>query len=350
VTRLTSEPGPGTLPSWLTRGADAVLEASVAGSFSRIGFAVRSRVLSEFIPAPTPALAGRVVLITGATSGLGLAAATELARRSATMYFLARDRPKAARAQRQIITASGNTDVRFGLADLNDLDSVRAFARSFRASYDRLDVLIHNAGAIHRDYATNDAGIELTAAGQVVAPFVLTRLLLSRLRAAAPSRVITIASGGMYAQRLDLAGLQQPSSRYHGVTAYARAKRAQVALSREWARRMAETGVAFHAMHPGWADTPGIAAALPGFRRFLRPVLRSPEQGADTIVWLATAQPELLGSGRFWHDRRPRTEYLFPWTREDPETAATLWDRLARPSRSQFSRSGSDGQDPHGRA
>jgi NAD(P)-dependent dehydrogenase (short-subunit alcohol dehydrogenase family) len=115
---------------------------------------------------------------------------------------------------------------------------------------------------------------------------------------------------------------------YRGVTAYARAKRAQVALSREWARRLAGTGVAFHAMHPGWVDTPGIAAALPGFHRVMLPLLRTPGEGADTVVWLATAGPARLGSGRFWHDRRPRAEYRLPWTHEAPGAARLLWDRI----------------------
>ena len=109
----------------------------------------------------------------------------------------------------------------------------------------------------------------------MVAPFLLTTLLMPALLDAAPSRVITVSSGGMYTERLDLATLQLPASRYRGVTAYARAKRAQVALSREWARRLAGTGVAFHAMHPGWVDTPGVAAALPGFRASARSCGRS---------------------------------------------------------------------------
>jgi dehydrogenase/reductase SDR family member 12 len=134
----------------------------------------------------------------------------------------------------------------------------------------------------------------------------------------------------MYTQRLDPATLQLPAVRYRGVIAYAKAKRAQVALSREWARRLAGAGVAFHAMHPGWVDTPGIAAALPSFHRLTRPILLSPEQGADTIVWLAAAPPAHLGSGRLWHDRRARPEYLLPWTREkDPAGARELWDHLA---------------------
>ena len=109
-------------------------------------------------------------------------------------------------------------------------------------------------------------GIELTVAGQVITPFLLTKLLLPALLAAAPSRVITVSSGGMYAQRLDPATLEMAPSGYRGAVAYARVKRAQVVLSREWARRVDRADVAFHAMHPGWADTPGIAASLPRFR------------------------------------------------------------------------------------
>ena len=120
-------------------------------------------------------------------------------------------------------------------------------------------------------------------------------------------------------------------SGYRGVTAYARAKRAQVALSREWARRIDPAEVAFHAMHPGWAATPGITASLPGFSRVMGPLLRSADQGADTIVWLATISASQLGSGRFWLDRRPRPEYPLPWTRvQDPATAGRLWDSVAQ--------------------
>jgi dehydrogenase/reductase SDR family member 12 len=309
---------------------DAALDALVVPGFSRAGLAIRTALLPEFADGGYPRLDGKTVIITGATSGIGYAAAVALACRGAAVHFLARDQGRAERARRSMAAASGAASISYGLADLADLDSVRAFAQHFCATHDRLDVLIHNAGAIHPEFRTDQAGTELTVAGQVAAPFLLTSLLIPALLAAAPSRVITVSSGGMYSQRLDPATLQLPASRYRGATAYARAKRAQVALSREWAARFAGTGIAFHAMHPGWVDTPGIATALPGFHRLTRPILLTPEQGADTIVWLAIAPPERLGSGRFWHDRRPRPEYLLPWTREkDPAAARRLWDHLA---------------------
>ena len=318
-----------TARSRLGSTLDLLAQASVIGGFSRAGLAVRSRLLPEFAAAPPPAT-GRVVLITGATSGIGYATAVALAGQGATVHFLARDRGRAERAQRQITAASGSPLVSYGLADLEDLGSVRTFAREFRAACPRLDILIHNAGTIHPSYRTDPAGIELTYAGQVVAPFLLTTMLMPSLAASGAARVITVSSGGMYTRRLDLTVLPPTPAGFRGVTAYARVKRAQVVLSAEWARRAAGTGVAFHAMHPGWADTPGIAAALPRFRRVMRPLLRTPGQGADTITWLATADPALLGSGGFWHDRQRRPEHLLPWTREDAGARDLLWDRCAR--------------------
>ena len=328
--------GPGVTRTPVpARLADELLEASVLGSFSRLGIEVRSRLLPEFAAGRPPDLTGRRVIITGATSGIGLAAATELARRGAAVHFLARSRSRAERARTRIAAASGSTAVSFGVADLENQDSVRRFAEEFSAGPGRLDVLIHNAGAIHSEYRASAAGLELTVASQVLAPFTLTRLLLPALRAprpatAAPARVITVSSGGMYTQRLDPAALLGRPARYSGVQAYARAKRAQVALSAEWARRVPAAEVAFHALHPGWVATPGIAAALPRFDQLMRPLLRTPEQGADTLVWLASADPAELGSGGFWHDRRRRPTRRVPGTRDvTPDAAARLWDWLA---------------------
>src|SRR6185437_14272286 len=242
----TGHRGPGTgdatagggAVTWLGRAADASLDALVVPGFSRIGLAVRSALLPGFTVGDYPRIDGRTVVVTGATSGIGYAAAVALARRGAVIHFLARDPGRAERAKRGIAAASGASGISYGLGDLEDLNSVRAFADEFRATHDRLDVLIHNAGMIHPEFRTGLDGTELTVLGQVVAPYLLTRLLMPALLAAAPSRVITVSSGGMYTQRLDPAILQLTAAHYRGVTAYARAKRAQAALSREWARRL----------------------------------------------------------------------------------------------------------------
>jgi len=313
----------------LAVAVDEALEATVVASFSRLGYQVRRQIAHWTDP---PAMDGKVVLITGATSGLGLATATRLARMGASIRILARDPRRAAAAVTAIVEATGNTDVSYGISDLADLGSVRAFAATFRAEQPRLDVLIHNAGALSRDYRTSADGTELTVATQVVAPFVLTGERLALLSASTPSRVITVSSGGVYTQRYDLDQMEMGPDTYDGVTAYARAKRAQLTLNREWARRQTGSGIVFHAMHPGWADTPGVQTSLPAFRRVMRPLLRSADEGSDTIVWLAASTEAAMCSGLFWHDRRPRWEHKLPWTRSAAPAleGERLWDWCTR--------------------
>jgi len=300
-----------------TRGVDAALEATVAPSFARVGYALRSRL--EPFAAP-PSLAGRRALVTGATSGIGLAVAERLAALGAEVVLLGRDADRTRHACEQV-AAAGGRPAQAGLADMAEPDSVRAFAADIARRFDGLDVLVHNAGALARTYTTNGHGLETTVAAQVVSPFLLTTLLLPQLEAAAPGRVITVASGGMYSERLDLARLVAAPATYDGVRTYARVKRAQVALAAEWARRVDPGRVVFQAMHPGWVDTPGLRRALPGFAGLVGPLLRSAEQGADTIVWLAAAPEAAAHSGSFWHDRRRRRVHRVPWTRSDDERA-----------------------------
>ena len=152
------------------------------------------------------------------------------------------------------------------------------------------------------------------------------------MRRSGDANIVTLSSGGMYTQPFDLARLEMPPGEYRGTTAYARAKRAQVVLSHEWARRWNEDGVASYATHPGWVDTPGLASGLPSFAK-LGPLLRTPAQGADTVVWLAAGEarrPDLrdpLVEG-FFHDRHPRSEHHLPGTRRGggATDGARLWE------------------------
>ena len=315
--------------TWFGPAVDAALEICVVPGFSRIGLAVRSALLPEFTAGDPPAAGGRTVVITGATSGIGYAAAVALARRGAVVHFLARDRGRAEQARRGIAAASGSAAISYGLADLEDLNSVRAFARQFRATHDRLDVLIQNAGAVHPAFRTDGTGTELTVLGQVAAPFLLTRMLMPALLAAAPSRVITVSSGGMYTAKLDVDDPQLEGQDYSGNRFYAHTKRAEVVLGDEWARRLAPDVQVF-SMHPGWVATPGLAESLPGFDRWAKPLLRDPAGGADTIVWLA-GSPELRGqTGGFWHDRRRRSEHRVPRTRETAEERSRFFAECER--------------------
>ena len=291
----------------MRRGAellDRALEASVAGSFSRIGYRVRRRT-QGFEPLARHRLDGRTVAITGATSGLGNWAARRLGALGADLVLLVRD-PVRGEAIAERIRDRDRVRVDVVDADISDLASVRAAAARVAELAPRLHALIHNAGALLPEFTRTADGIEATLATHLIGPYLLTRLLLPQLEAAPGSRVIVVTSGGMYTEPLDVDHLQMTPATYRGAVAYARAKRAQVSLVAHCAPALARRGVGLVAMHPGWADTPGTVTALPRFHRLTAPVLRTPAEGADTMVWLVTADAAVLQRGALWLDRRPR--------------------------------------------
>jgi NAD(P)-dependent dehydrogenase (short-subunit alcohol dehydrogenase family) len=303
------------------RVVDAALEKTVVGSFTRVGYDARRR-LYGWTPLDELRLDGKTVLITGATSGLGREAATLLAAQGAHLCLVGRNQEKLDRACGEL---PGSETL---AADLSSLAETAALADRFAATRKSLDVLVLNAGALTHEYTVTAEGYEATLATQVLSQFLLIRKLLPLLEAAPEGRVIVVASGGMYLERLDVDALQPTAAAYDGVKAYSRAKRAQVALAEEWTGRLAGTSVTVNTMHPGWADTPGLRSGLPGFSRALAPVLRSPEQGADTIAWLAAA-PEVAGrSGLFFLDRRARPTHRRRSTRrlDEAQERARLWE------------------------
>jgi len=257
------------------------------------------------------------------------ATAQGVARLGAEVVLTARGHDRAERAVAAVVGAAPGATVSYLLADMGEFDQVRALADEFSTTHGRLDVLVHNAGALTELRGETGTGLELTVASQVAAPYLLTGLLLPALGAGAPSRVIQVSSGGMYTQKFDLADLEMGPDDYDGTIAYARAKRAQLVLMHEWVRRMDGSGIVFHAMHPGWADTPGVRGSLPGFAKVMGPFLRTADQGADTIVWLASAPAAVESTGGFWLDRRRRWEHKVPWTRlsesDFVDAGAELW-------------------------
>ena len=305
---------------------DAALELTIVGSFSRIGTAIRSRLFG-WTPPPPGALAGRTVLVTGPTSGLGRATAEALAALGARVILVGRSRRKLDKLHDELAARHGADRFPIVVADLESLASVRVAVDQILATEPRLDVLIDNAGAINPQRRLGPDGMEATFALMVVGPFTLTAGLLPLLRAS-HGRVIAVTSGGMYTQALDLADLGSAAGEWSGARAYSRAKRAQTAMVREWARRLDGSGLTFDAMHPGWADTPGLAESLPGFHRLMGPLLRTPADGADTIVWLA-AHPDSAGAtGQLFLDRRPRPFDRAPMTRLSKADRVRLWDRV----------------------
>lgn len=311
----------------LARSVDAAMEATVVPSFTKLGAVARGRMFAWEEP-PPGALRGKVAVVTGATSGIGAALARRLAELGAEVHAVGRDPVKLAGCVAELGSIPGATVVAQE-ADLARLDDVRALADRLSATCDRVDVLAHVAGALVHERTDTVDGIELTAQVHVVAPFLLTTALLEHLAAAGDARVITMSSGGMYTQRLDVEALFDPPGDFNGTVAYARAKRAQVELNAEWARRHDDVGIGFHAVHPGWVDTPGVQESLPRFAQVLGPALRTPEQGADTAQWLAWTTDAPAPGGRFWHDRRTRHTVALPWTATPAGEVDRLWAEVA---------------------
>ena len=309
----------------LSSAIDTLLDRTIALGYGNVGLAVRRR-LPDW-PADPPRMDGKVVLVTGAASGIGLAACQGFARLGAGVRTLARDAERAEDAAREIRRKVPGADVRAVACDLSSIGAVRAFAESFRAEEPRLDVLVNNAGVMPDQRRHSVDGHELMFATHVLAPFALTAMLRELLERSAPARVINVSSGGMYNQRLPGEDMQSEHDSYGPKKLYARTKREEVVITEQWAERLQGTGVVVHAMHPGWAETKGVMEAMPLFLTLSRPIIRTPEQGADTIVWLGAAPEPLESSGQFWHDRRPRpTHYLLGVSDDSPQDRQRLWD------------------------
>ncbi len=302
------------------RVVDILLDRSVLGGYTRIGYQLRRQAHWPAGPPPC-ALEGRTVAITGGGAGLGKATAIGVAGLGAEVLLLVRDIGRAEAARAEIVASVPGAKVELARCDLANLDDVRRTAAELRSSSPKLDVLVHNAGVLPARRTESAQGNELALATHVLGPLLLTELLLPTLTG---GRVIMVSSGGMYTQSLPTDDPQYRRGEYRGATAYARTKRIQVAFAPLLSRRWADRGISVHSMHPGWADTPGVTTSLPGFSRVIGPALRTPAQGADTVVWLASTEPT-PATGRFWHDRRSRPEYFIPLTGHSEEALNGLW-------------------------
>ena len=314
---------------------DRFVERTILPSFTSVGPRLRRR-LFDWRTLESYDLSGRVIVLTGGTSGIGEAAAEILARLGATLEIVGRDADKTGALVETLRRESGNGAIDAVIGDLGELEDVRAVAATLAGRHPRIDVLAHNAGALFPTRRRAGDGTDLAVELMVAAPFLLTGLLLKELGAGgdgagrtAPGRVLTMSSGGMYTEPLTVDGLEMSDADYTGTAQYARAKRAQVTLNEEWATRVPAHEIVFHALHPGWVDTPGINEALPGFSRVLSPfgLLRSARDGADTLVWLAADERPLATSGDFWLDREIRPTHRMDKTRaaDTPERRAALW-------------------------
>jgi NAD(P)-dependent dehydrogenase (short-subunit alcohol dehydrogenase family) len=269
-------------------------------------------------------------LVTGANSGIGKETARGLARLGHRVVLACRDAGRGEAARRDIVETTGNPAVELMIVDLARQGSIRGFARTFLDSHRELHVLVNNAGIWANRRRETPDGIEQTWATNVLGYFLLTDTLLDRLRESAPARIVNVAS--RLARDLDLKDVEFRRRPYSGVSAYAQSKQAERMLTWAMARRLEGTAVTANAMHPGGVNTAlfakgggllGIAAAA-----YSKITGRTPEEGADTVVWLASS-PEVGGkSGGYWIDRRPATCRF-----RDPAAEERLWALCASMTR-----------------
>ena len=278
--------------------------------FTRLGYERKKRAWKT----PDISLEGRTAVVTGATSGLGRVTAEQLAAFGARVVLVGRNEVKLLRAREEITAATANTGIATATADLGLMSNVRRLAQRLIQHEPEIHILINNAAVLPLQRTTTEEGLETAFATDLLSPFLLTRLLLPRLKESAPARIINVSSGGMYLSGLNIRDLQSAKGKYDGSRAYAQAKRGLMILTELWAEELAGSGVVVNAMHPGWADTPGVQNSLPGFHKVMRTLLRTPEQGADTITWLASAPEAGQVSGKFWLDREPHLSAILPGT------------------------------------
>ena len=270
----------------------------------------------------------KVVIITGANRGIGKEAAKEIAKIGAKVYMACRSLDSANEAKEKIIKGTGNHNVLVKHLDLASADSIINFAKQFKKEESKLDVLINNAGISSGSKKLNDAGVELTFAINVLGHHYLTKLLIDLLEKSSPSRIINVASE--YAGGLDLNDINYDKRSYGTTAAYKQSKQANRMLTREWAKRVVDKNISIYSMTPGWVPNTDLFREQSTFNKVVIKTVgavggRSVEQGADTIVWLASSDKVEGSNGGFFKDRK---ELLCQFN--NPEEEKKLWDLCER--------------------
>ena len=278
------------------------------------------------MPSDIGTVEGKIVLITGATSGIGKATARALAGLGATVVVHGRNPKKCAATVAEIRQATGNQQVASIVADLASLAEIRKLAQEFKERYPHLHVLINNAGLSLRRRRESADGYELMFAVNHLAHFLLTNLLLDRIIESAPARIVSVSSGLQKYSRLDFADLQM-KRKFSAMKGYGRSKLASIMFTYELARRLAGKGVTANVMNPGMTatnigmDEGGVFSAS---KRLMDRIMgKSAEQGADTVVYLASSPEVAEITGRYFENRKPIPSA--PGT-YDQETVRRLWE------------------------
>ncbi|KAM4700743.1 dehydrogenase/reductase SDR family member 12 [Discoglossus pictus] len=275
---------------------------------------------------------GRSYMITGANSGIGKNAALHIAKKGGTVHLVCRNKERAEEAKNEIIASSGNQNISVHLLDMSSPKAIWEFAEKFK-SENKLHVLINNAGCMVNKRELTEDGLEQNFATNTLGMYILTTALIPALEKEDNSRVVNVSSGGMLVQKLNTTDLQFESGTFDGTMAYAQNKRQQIVLTEQWAK--SHPKIHFSVMHPGWADTPAVRSSMPDFYEKMKNKLRTEDQGADTIVWLAISPAATkLASGLFFQDRKPVSTHLpLASTHSSPEEEQKLLQALEELSR-----------------
>jgi len=311
-----------TMTNPLAAVADTILDKLVIPGYSSIGPWLRK----NWWPADPPPFGRSVnIVVTGGSSGIGAATAAGLTALGARVHLVGRKADRLQTSAAKIRLQQPDAELVIHECDISDLDSVRALTAELLDDLDSVHALIHCAGIMPPERKTTAQGHELVFATHILGPFLLTVGLRPLLRADGDGRVVFVSSGGMYTAGLDK-DLEYSSGEYSGVRAYARTKRMQVVLTEKLATAFSAAGdPVVHSMHPGWVATPGVSDSIPGFEKVAGPILRSPELGADTIVWLSASPEATPTTGHFWCDRRVRPTHYWPWGQDDPAARRLLF-------------------------
>jgi len=244
-------------------------------------------------------LSGKICCITGGTSGIGKETALELARMGATIILPARNLELAATVKQEIIDKTGNVNIDIMPCDLVSFDSIRSFAKMFLAKYDRLHILVNNAGIMDPTRQISRDGIERTFAVNHLAPFLLTNLLLETIKQSAPARIVNVSSDGYKSGTINFDDIEW-KQQYSGFRVYAQSKLANILFTQKLSSMLIGTGVTVNALHPGMTAT-NFLNLLPSFVRPLaRIFMLTPSQGAETTVYLASSPEVKMMTGKYF--------------------------------------------------
>ena len=295
------------MKDWISQ----LLDLTIVFSFDHSGF---KRHCPEQLQ--KVGLSGRHGIVTGASSGIGLEVAKALLQQRMDCQLIGRDLEK---LKNSFKSDQSVPCAKYNCLDMSDLKKVYSFAQD-EVEFP-IDLLVHNAGGMPNSLTITNEGFEQMFASQVLGPFILTKTLADLGKLRQGCRIVFVSSGGMYLQKLDLSDLLFEKHSYNKYTGYANAKRAQVILSELFYEKYPQ--YLFSSMHPGWADTPGVSYSMPLFKKLLNKRLRSAEEGADTILWLATTHD--YPNGKFWFDRKQAKTTVLNLNKSSKEEEESFW-------------------------